>query len=179
MTLSKKALTIVEISIGAIISSLLLLVVLNLFSSGMKSSSQTLTHQDNMEAANILMSQIECDLQRATEIKHPGWNDSDKVSNWVFQNKDVNINYTYDGATGAEGVIRIVNDNGKTVKTTFSKNHPVKIKFTHFAKPTSVEKGNIKNFEKHGMWVEIVVSSKGKDIPPFTLKRLITVNIPK
>jgi hypothetical protein len=140
----------------------------------MKNSSKTLTHQDNMEAANILMSQIECDLQRATEIKHPGWNDTDNVANWVFQNKNVNITYNYDGATGSEGIRRIVNDNGKTMNTVFSKGHPVKIKFTHYAKPTSIEKGNVKNFEKHGMWVEIEVGSKNKDIPPFTLLLLAT-----
>ena len=176
---SKKALTIVEITIGVLISSVLLIVVLNLFSSGMKNSSKTLTHQDNMEAANILMSQIECDLQRATEIKHPGWNDSDNVANWVFQNKNVNITYTYDGATGLEGIRRIVNDNGKSMNTIFSKGHPVKIKFTHYAKPTSIEKGNIKNYEKHGMWVEVVVGTKNSDIASFTLKRLITIHSPK
>ena len=67
----KEAFTLIEISIGIIISALLLTGILNLFSSGMKGSTKGMAYQANMETATILMAQIEYDLLKAVHINYP------------------------------------------------------------------------------------------------------------
>ena len=79
----------------------------------MKGSVNALTHQDNMEAANILMSQLEYDLIKATEIKKPDWNKKDNTAQWIFSSKSSLGDIAFDyGTNSSDGVHRMVNGNG-------------------------------------------------------------------
>ena len=188
MIINKKAVTLVEILIGVILSSILIIGVLNLFTSGIKESAKSLTHQDNMEAANILMTQIEYDLLRATRILNPSWNNEDVGASWIFDSKSSElgeITFTYDYADPKVGVHRHVEGRTTNIDNYFAKGHFVDLKFKHFA--VDAGKGEKDDFiiEKHGMWVDLTVYSKdvkpeekNKDKDAFTMRRLIVVRRP-
>ena len=181
----RKAVTLVEILIGIILTALIISGVMQLFSSGMKDTAKALTHQDNMEAANILMTQIEYDLLRAVEIKEPVWNDTQDGGLWEIQKteednnnskKTISINYSNNGNNG------ILRDYGGE-KHVFAKGHAVKLSFTHFAVDTSEGNENDKLVVKHGMWVELTVYSNPgnydeKDDKTFDMRRLIVIRRP-
>lgn len=174
MITNKKAVTLIEISIGAIISALLLIGLLNLLNVGMRGSTKGLTHQANMESASILMAQIEYDLLRATEIMDPPSNGKDSSARWKFyyshsKTGPAIVNYSL----GPNGVTRNVDlGGGKSENTVFCNGHKVDLAFTSFAVETGFEQ------YRHGMCVELTVSAKEKktgDKESFSLKRLIMV----
>lgn len=173
---NRKAVTLIEVSIGIVLSALLLGGVLNLFTSGMKGSAKGLTHQDNMETAYILMTQIEYDLLRATKIESPGWDQKDDAARWFFQDsengvaKEIPVIYSNNGT---DGIIRDI--DGK--KMYYAKGHPVELRFTHFAVDTGLGKESDLLVEKHGMWVELIVYSKSKK-ESFKMNRLIVIRRP-
>lgn len=171
----KQGLTLVELTIGIIISALLLCGIMHLLSAGMKGSTKGLAHQANMEAASILMSQIEYDLLRATNIKDPANNEKDKSARWEMYNS-----HSKDGAAtvlytvGPDGVTRNVElkDGSKKENTVFCAGHSVELAFTRFAVETGFEQ------IRHGMFVELKVSAKDKKtaaLESFEMKRLIMV----
>lgn len=175
MIKQRKAFTLVEISIGIIISAILLTGLLNLLSAGMKGSTKGMAHQANMEAASILMAQIEYDLLRATEITYPPNNNKDTDASWKFyhanaKNKIATVNY--DSSSG-NGVTRKVDlGDGKTENTVFCKEHKTDLSFTSFAVETGFEQ------IRHGMYVDLTVSAKDKktgDLESFSMKRLIMI----
>lgn len=181
---NSKAVSLIEVVIAVVLASLIIIGLMNLFSSGMKGSTKGLAHQANMETASILMAQIEYDLLRASKIKSPEGNKNDDCASWLFSDATTSsekvtpltVNYTKD----ANGISRkVIDENNKTISNTvFAKNHNFNISFLHLAFNTKIE-----SQKKHGMWVELTISSKDKktDIAEsFTLKRLIllrSVNI--
>ncbi len=183
----RKAVTIIEVTVVVVLSSIIFLAIMNLFSSGMKGSAKGLAHQANMESASILMSQIEYDLLRATKISEPDPRineDFDKAI-WEFNNgtsnpeKPATVTYSkIDNGNG--GVCREVKmDGGKVQKTIFVKAQKVDLKFRRFIFNTSsTEYPQYKD----SMLVEVTVSSKdnirGGTNESFTLKRLIVVRAP-
>lgn len=180
--ISKKAVSLIEITICIIISALLLIGILNLLSSGMKGSAKALTHQDNMEAANILMRQIEYDLSRASEIISPARNKTEKEANWVLKyiegGQEKTITYMYNTESSStlfppyNGIKRVVDKTGESSRKSYlAKGHPIKLTFTHYASGTA-------DFEKHGMWVELEVGSQRNDVATFSLNKLIAVKKP-
>ena len=177
MNLRNKAFTLIEVVIGVVLASLILIGVLNLLSSGMKGSTNALTHQDNMETANILMRQIEYDFLKATDIEFPPKNTLERTAKWSSSfresNKDVNITYLYTLNSGvANGINRdIAFDGGSPKSFTFAKGHPLDVRFTHYASETA-------DFEKHALWVEIEVGSEKGKVASFTLSRLIELKKP-
>jgi type II secretory pathway pseudopilin PulG len=177
MKTRKKAITLIEMAISLVLASILLAVILKIFTSGMKESANALTHQDNMETANILMSQIEYDLNKATEIISPNWNEKDSSAQWVFSSKSSlgKITFTYDHiANSANGVHRFVTGKDTKEDYYFAKGHPVNLKFTHIV--VKSDESNNSMFENHGMWVELDVGSIKGDVATYTLKRLIVLN---
>lgn len=181
---NKKAVTLVEVLICITLSVLLLVGVMNLFGSGLKGSAQVLTLQDNMETANILMSQIELDLLKATEISIPLSNEEDNIASWFFDNKcpvigKITYNYDYNKNDSKTGVHRNVNEDGIAYDLFFAKNHFIDLKFKHLVIDTDKTSNNDISFENHAMWVELTVYSKDKtDKDSFTLKRLIPIKKP-
>ena len=179
---NKKAVSLVEVVICIILSTLLLIGILNLLSSGMKGSAKALTHQDNMEAANILMRQIEYDLSKASEIVSPARNKTEKEANWVFKYKEGDqektITYLYNVESNNtlfppyNGIKRIMDKTGEgSRKSYLAKGHPIKLTFTHYASGTA-------DYEKHGMWVELEVGSQRNDVATFSLNKLIAIKKP-
>ena len=184
MKLRNKAFTLVEVLICVVLSVILLISLINIFGSGLKGSAKTLNLQDNMEAANILMAQIEHDLMNATEINIPEWNkNSEGSAQWISESDSSigNIQYTYDYVSGSkDGVHRKVHGNNVNLDHYIAKNHLIVLKFTHYAIDAYKDDNNEITPEKHGIWVELTVSSpKDKDDKDaFTLKRLISVKKP-
>ncbi|MDD2623700.1 MAG: type II secretion system protein, partial [Candidatus Riflebacteria bacterium] len=78
----KKGLTLIEICIGVVIVSLLMVTVMKLLGTGMSGSQKGLSHLANMEAASILMSQIEYDLMRAYELTDPPVGEKSISARW-------------------------------------------------------------------------------------------------
>lgn len=170
----KSGITLIEISIGIIISALLMAGIMNLLSAGMKGSTKGLSHQANMETASILMSQIEYDLLRATEIQDPPLNTKDSSARWKFYyagSTSGPVTVTYSNTTS--GITRHINlGGGKTENTNFATNHKVDLAFTSFATETGFEQ------VKHGMFVELTVASndvKTSQAESFSMKRLIMI----
>lgn len=181
MIFKRKAVTLVEITIGVVISSILLIGILNLFGSGMRGSAKGMAHQANMQTASILMSQIEYDLLRASKIEKPEYNKKSNEAEWSFyylaSGKNTPVYVSYRKASG--GISREVYEDQShkklIQKNVFAKDHKVDISFVHFATNT----GN-KSFSqfREGMWVELTVSSKNTKTAtsePFNMKRLIMV----
>ena len=176
---SKKAITLIEVTIAAVISALLIIGIMNVFSSGMRGSAKGLAHQANMETASILMAQIEYDLLRAFLIKSPENKTRDDTACWVFNQEDSSgkafhavVNYT----KTSEGIVRnVINekDNSQVSNTVFARGFDVNLNFLHIKFNISNEKRQRK---RHGMWVELTVTSKENKTgitESFTLKRLI------
>ena len=186
MIFKRKAVTIIEVVVVVALSSLLMLGVMNLFSSGMKGSAKGLAHQVNMESASIIMSQIEYDLLRSTTISKPesGLNENFDTAIWNFyygaSGSGVPCTVTYTKNYGGLGVCREVKmDGGKVQKTIFGKLQKVDLSFKRFTFNTGTKKYKIL---KDAMLVEVTVSSKdstrGGTNEAFTLRRLIVVRNP-
>lgn len=175
-----KAVTLIEVMIGIILSAILIIGVMNIFSSGMKGSTKGLAHQANMETASILMAQIEYDLLRGTHIKSPSIDMKDDGASWKFYYAASGLGYplTVNYSKGSEGIVRNVIDekNNKIINNTiFAKGHDVALSFTHLKFEDPNDK---KNLQKHGLWIELTVSAKEKrtaQVETFTLKRLIII----
>ena len=175
--IAKKAITLVEMSVAIILAFVLLASLLNIFSSGIKESTNALTHQDNMETANILMSQIEYDLNKATEIKNPTRNLDSDSGEWLFTSKsslgDMSFSYDYIPDVGVHRVVK--GNNNYREDNFFANGHPVNLKFTHIVVNSDDKNDNIVQ-DKHAMWVELVVGSQKNDVASFSIKRLVVLN---
>ena len=186
MKCKRKAVTLIEIIIAVALSSLIILAVMNLFSSGMKGSAKGLAHQSNMESASIIMSQIESDLLRATTFSKPesGVNNNSDTATWDFyykaSNSDKPSTVTYSKTNDGFGVSREIKlPDGKVQKIILAKSQKVNLSFNHFTFNTSSSKYPA---YKQAMLVEVTVSSKdsirGGTNESFTLKRFIVVRTP-
>lgn len=180
MIVQRKAITLIEVTIVSVLAFIIIGSVLNVFSSGIKGSTKNLTHQDNMETANILMSQIEFDLQKVNEIISPDWNQEGVKAIFVMKSSSSlgDIVFSYDNdPTSQNGVHRYVKGNNFEENNYFAKNHPVKLNFTHIV--INLTDSNNSNdrllIEKHAMWVELEVGSAKGDVASYTLNRLITL----
>lgn len=185
MKKSKRAFSLVEITVGVIIAAVLLTVLMKLLSSGMKGSTKGIAHQANVEAASILMSQIEYDLLRATEIVSPVNTESDSTACWKLYNASSKtgspVMVTY-ATNVSSGVDRKINIEGSIQNSTLAKGHNVSLKFTHFKATPAADKYRKlgeKYLIRHAMWVELTVSTKNDkkvgENETFSLKRLVVV----
>ena len=184
MIYKRKAVTLIEVIIVVGFSSMLILAVMKLFSSGMKGSAKGLAHQANMESASIIMSHIEYDLLRAVNISKPesGANENFDTAIWDFNsgNSDKLSTVTYSRMSDGIGMCREVKtDGGKVQKTVLAKAQKVDLSFKHFTFNTGSKKYPI---YKEAMLVEVTVSSRdsmrGGTNEFFTLRRLIVVKTP-
>jgi prepilin-type N-terminal cleavage/methylation domain-containing protein len=169
----KKGLTLIEISIGIVIISLLMVTVMKLFGTGMSRSQKGLSHLANMEAANILMSQIEYDLMRASEITDPAIGEKALSARWKMLTDqtipDTTATVSYQNLD--EAVKRTLIETGKTLEHTYCKGLKAVISFER-VKFTDPKTGS----EKQGLWINLSVSSPKKmagETEKFDLKRLI------
>ena len=186
MIIKKKAVTLVEVVIGVVLSAVLIVVIMNLFSSGMKGSVKGLAHQANMETASIIMSQIEYDLLKSTEILEPDKSQKSNTARWTLYDDasgelaPKTVKYS---ANASDGVTRSIEfANGKKQNMVLGKGHKVELNFIYFqatSAPSEFYELGRKYQRKNAMWVEIRVSTKyDKKIgenESIELKRLIVV----
>ncbi|MDD3147820.1 MAG: type II secretion system protein [Candidatus Riflebacteria bacterium] len=164
----KRGITLIEVSIGVFIISILMAAVMNLFGAGMRGSTKGMAHLTNMEAAAILMSQIEYDLLRAVKLLDPSPGDSDKVARWEILTGNGNGTIIYNLVDN--GIERKLDGGTGDQKYVYCKGLDVKLAFRHVtfaATPGSPEKA--------GMWVEVSVATPKKigSSEEFKMKRLI------
>ncbi len=72
MMFIRRGVTLIEVVVGLLIGSLLLLSLSRIFSEGFRISQKGSSHLTNMQAASILMAQIEQDLSAALLVEFPG-----------------------------------------------------------------------------------------------------------
>lgn len=65
----RRAFTLVEAVVGAIILAVIMLIVTQLFSSSMRNSMKGTSHLNNIQAAALLMGGLEHDIRRAHELQ--------------------------------------------------------------------------------------------------------------
>lgn len=167
---NRKAFTLVEMSVGLLAASLIVLTIMKLFSSGMTGSQKGLSHLANMEAANILMSQLEYDLTRAKEITDPATGEKASSARWVMiseKSDEAVVTYQIMDKTIQRGLV----EGSKSIAYTYCKGLQSEITFERVKFIDSKTKA-----EKEGMWINLKVSSPKKgvgELEEFQLKRLI------
>jgi competence protein ComGC len=165
-----KGFTLVEMSVGLLAASLIVVTIMKLFSSGMTGSQKGLSHLANMEAANILMSQLEYDLTRAREITDPEVGGKSASARWVMiSDKAEEAVITYQIIDKC--VKRTLVEGTKNQDYTYCKGLHTDITFERVKFVDDKTK-----IEKEGMWINLKVSAPKKgvgELEEFSLKRLI------
>lgn len=163
-------LTMIEIVIGALIISIIMAVVMNMFGAGLRGSTKGMANLTNMEAAAVLMSQIEYDLLRATAISDPLPDSSDKVARWeMFDGDGAGVGTVIYNQL-SDGIERQLDSPGGNHKYVYCKGLEVSLIFRHVRFNDAA-----KNQQKVGMWVELAVASvkKSNNGEEFKMKRLV------
>ncbi|MGM0600154.1 MAG: PilW family protein [Candidatus Rifleibacteriota bacterium] len=163
----KRGITLVEACIAALLLSIVMAVVMNMFAGGLKGSNKGMAHLTNMQTAALIMSQIEYDLMRATSLNDPAIENSESDARWQITNQDGSTStIIYRLADGLERQ----EDNSLTgqSKHVFGRGLNLSALFRQlqFNLPAN-------NRSKSGMWVEITVSSDEDNNEEFKSKRLI------
>lgn len=163
-------LTMIEIVIGALIISIIMAVVMNMFGAGLRGSTKGMANLTNMEAAAVLMSQIEYDLLRASRLIDPLPDSSDKVARWELLSDDGSGNGTVIYNLLANGIERQLDSGSGSQKHVYCKGLEVSLLFRHVCF-NDTGKGT----QRSGMWVELSVASakKSNNNEEFKMKRLI------
>lgn len=164
-----RAITLVEICVGAVILSLVMGAVMRMFVGGLKGSKQGMAHLTNMQTAAIVMAQIEYDLHRATRINDPAVNSVETAARWQFVNEDgttttVIYNLLPDGLERQEN-----NIVSGLKKHTFGKGLSLKLLFRHLEFTVVAEKKI-----KEAMWVDLKVATDKDNNEEFYLRRMVT-----
>lgn len=175
-SLFKNGITLVELAIGALIASLLLGGIMSLFSSSMSGSRKGMSHLANMEAAIMLMTQIEYDLTRAYSIdgvdfKGQSSDSSNDIKAFIRDNEEDTKNkfsVVYKRNDNGSITRELLKNNSKESSHVFCKGFIADIEFT----PIVLENPH----SKYGVYIVLNVQSSHKtvgEIETFTLKRLI------
>ncbi len=168
--LIRGGLTMIEIVIGVLIISIIMAVVMNLFGAGLRGSTKGMANLTNMEAAAVLMSQIEYDLLRASRITDPSPDSSDKVARWELPDDDGSGVGTVIYNLLANGIERQLDSGTGSQKHVYCKGLEVSLLFRHVGFNDAA-----RGTQKTGMWVELSVASsrKSNNNEEFKMKRLI------
>ena len=164
---SKAGFTMVELSIGVILGALIILAVTNLFSGGLKTSTKGSAHLVNLQAASILLAQIEEDLQRTSEINYPTAGSTETSINVKLETIEEKqtgtvspVSVMYEQATGGGGVKRIRDEGTGPQEHVYCRNLKVNIAFRRVELPEG----------RTGLWVRLnTANPKGSE--EFTLER--------
>ena len=163
-----KGITLIEVCVGVLIISILMAAVMNLFGAGMRGSTKGMAHLTNMEAAAVLMSQIEYDLLRAVKLLDPAPGVSDRVARWEITTNSGTGTIIYNLLDN--GIERKLDGTSDDQKYVYCKGLDVKLAFRHVTFASSPGSG-----EKAGMWVEVSVATPKKlgSSEEFKMKRMI------
>lgn len=164
----RKAITLVEICIGALILSLVMTAVMRMFAGGLKGSNKGMAHLTNMQTAAIIMAQIEYDLLRATEINDPPVDTSETAARWQFVNEDGSDSTVIYNLL-PDGLERNENNSVSGKKThIFGKGLNLKMNFRQLEFINAGEKQS-----KKGMWIDLKVASDKDSNEEFRIKRMV------
>lgn len=163
--------TLIEMIVGILISSLLIGLAMNFLRFGISNSNKGINKLHDIGVLSILMSQIECDLLRATKIIYPKVGQSVNSTKIEFfsdshGNKGL-ITYT----VSPTGIAREVKTPTKSQRYIFCKGQNVDLSF---------EKLNLKKvvsaLDRTVMFVVLTVSSKDGYVKDkgFRIMRMIT-----
>lgn len=168
----RNGVTVVEAAIGIIITSLVIIMLLNFYSQGVKGSRRGIEHLNNMGIASILMSQIEYDLMRASRIVSPLPGQSKKSAIWQFPSDSTGEISTISYKLLPEGIERIESRPGDSRRYIFCKGRKVDLSFDNLEfSAANVDK------DKSGVLVALFVSSPpkpGENPEEFQLIRLVS-----
>lgn len=172
--LNHKGITLVELSVGAVVVGLLIVALMNFFSFGLSGSRRGMESLTNMGEASILMSQIELDLMRARRMLEPSSGDSATAAKW-----EVGLSTT--GATGIvsyrmtdKGIERTEQSGAEMEQFLFCRGRKVTLSFDHLILKDLPEK-----IDKTAVLVAVFVGNSPDDkrsSEEFRLIRLITCN---
>lgn len=168
--LTKHGVTMIEIVIGVLIISILMAVVMNVLGAGMRGSTRGMAHLTNMEAAAVLMSQIEYDLLRADKLLDPAPGMADGVARWDILTTAGSGKGTVIYNLLDNGIERKLDAGSTDQKYVYCKGLDVKLSFRHVNFTGAAGSGS-----KAGMWVELSVATPKKigSSEEFKMKRLI------
>lgn len=165
----RRAVTLAEMAIGIIIVSIIFLAVFNLFSVGLRGSNKGMAHLTIMEGSAILLSQIEYDLLRATQVQDPAPGAADKAARWEILLDDASGKGTIMYTLTDEGVVRNLDVAGTKYKYVYCRGQKVGLQFHHVKVADAAS-----SMQKVGVWVELSVEAPEKFATEekFNMKRL-------
>lgn len=102
----RHAVSMVELTIAVVLTSLIVSGLMMLYTTGLKSSRKGLDHLDNMNAAAILMSRIEYDLMKAVAVNDPEIGKSANGSTWKILTDEAGSLGTIEYQMVPEGIMR-------------------------------------------------------------------------
>ncbi|MDD2999812.1 MAG: type II secretion system protein [Candidatus Riflebacteria bacterium] len=169
-TKASRGITMVEITIGVLIISILMAAVMKMMGAGMRGSTKGMAHLANMEAAAVLMSQIEYDLLRASSIVDPPAGEKAEVARWDILTNEGSGKSTIIYNLLNNGIERKLDSGSEKHDYIYCKGLDVKLAFRH----VKFDDAAATAF-RSGMWVELSVASskKSNNNEEFKMKRLI------
>ena len=180
----RKAFTVVEVIVALAILGIIVVGLMNLFVSGLKGSTKGMSHQSNMDAGMILLSQIEYDFQRSTKIISPISKQKAFEGHWELyyeRSPSRSATVNYQAGSGGTGIERKVVYDGKIQESMlFAKGHKVKLLFTHLERPGDNHTVDNKyEFNKDIMFVELEVNgdSANNTVASFSMQKIMVSQI--
>ncbi len=167
----RRAFTLIEVAIGVLVGSIVILAATKLLSGGLRSSTKGSSHLSIIQATSILMTQLDEDLKRAVVIDFPALNAKDPTARIeILERTSAGVlatsTITYQAGPSGTGIIRRHDPTGGTAgEHEYCRGFPVVPAFAHVGLP-----GN-----RIGFWVKLNTSTiKDMDgVENFVLERLL------
>ncbi len=172
-TRKNSGVTLIEMLIGIVVTSLMVGILLSFYSSGVRGSQKGMEHLNNMGIASILMSQIEYDLMRASRFLVPSPGKSDNAASWEFPADSSGGIGTITYRLVPEGIEREERRSGELQKYVYCKGRTVTLSFDNLQFTSAAVAS-----DKSGVLVALFVASPpkaGEVQEEFKLIRLISL----
>jgi len=162
----RKAFTLVEISICVLLGAMVVFTLIRMFSGGVKSSAKGSAHLTNIQAASILLSQIDTDFRKTVDILYPQSGNVDPSLNIKLQAQEGftgtidSVSIIYEAAASGKGVKRIWDDNSGPSEHVFCRNLSTDISFRRMEFPN----GTL------GLWAKLKTKNPG-GVEEFVVER--------
>lgn len=167
----RRAVTLVEITIGILIGSIVVLVATKLLSGGLRSSTKGSSHLSIIQATSILMSQLDEDMKRTMVIDFPTLNGKDVTTRLEVLERNAagklaTATVTYQAGPQGTGIVRRHDQGGGTPSEhIFCRGFRVTPTFCHVGLPQN----------RVGFWAKLDTSTiKDADgVENFVVERLL------
>ena len=168
----QQALSLIELIIGAAVTSLIITGLMQFYLAGLRSSQRGIEHLNNMGVAAVLMSQIEYDLMRAKRLVSPAQGHSDSSASWEFVVDSAGNTGVISYSLETDGIMRTEKRNGNTQSYVYCRNRKAGLSFDNLVLGSSLVAEN-----RNGVLVSVQVAnhqSGGMPAEEFEIIRLIT-----